>query len=237
MGPIAVYLGLDLARTIDYTALSVVEVFERERPRPTSAPPLAPGQRALTESHYRVQRLDRLPHGMNFREQAAYVALQFGAIREELLTKYYNLHAIEVFTMPTRCLYADASGLGSPVVEQIKQALSDHVETRDVNVYPVTFIHGPRGYDEGKGTAGKTYIFRKLQALVTAQRIDFTRRDPLWDVLLREIQAFRFTLDQNGVETMGGAAPMHDDLVTALALATMEDPLDNRVTFLRKVGW
>ncbi len=122
-------------------------------------------------------------------------------------------------------MYVDSTGLGMPVVELIGEVLRDHEETADVSVWGTSFIYGQRGYDRERGTVGKTWLFRRLYSLLTMGRLDLPARDPMTPVLRAEIDAFRFEVDRNGVESMGGQAPEHDDILCALALACMVEPV------------
>jgi hypothetical protein len=48
--------------------------------------------------------------------------------------------------------------------------------------------------------------------------------------LRREIDAYQIDIDRGGKETLGGVG-VHDDMVTAPALAWLDDPRTHMVTF------
>jgi hypothetical protein len=173
------------------------------------------------ETAYTVQYLDRLPHGLTWREQAAFIAKLLAAVRAKLIAE--RAGGFGELRIPPRTLFIDATGLGSPMMEVIREALNDTPETRDVNTHPVVFLHGQREYNWDTHTVGKTFLFRRLTALMATGRLELPARHPMAPVLLDEINRFRFTIDRDGHETLSGEASAHDDMLVSVALATMVD--------------
>ena len=228
---VAIHAGVDLAKSVDYTALTLAEVWHRPR---ADAPPPRPPYRAedvAMETLYRVQHIERFPHGMAWKAQAAAIAALLSAVQAQLLVQYVS--------RKPRDLYIDATGLGSPMMEVIREALDDHEETRDVSTYPVIFQHGQREYNWQTHTVGKTFLFRRLSALVATQRLELPKAHSLTAALLAEVDAFRFTIDRDGHETMGAEPSAHDDILTSVALATMEEGMwwVGRSLELHALGW
>lgn len=220
---VAVHLGLDLAQAVDFTALATVEVFERLR------------QSAWLgwseETCYRVRDLQRLPHGVAYDEQARLLVAYLAELyRQQIAGTVAPTQHIE--------LYVDATGVGRPVVDLLRRALLDEPRTLRVNVWPLTFRHG-EGFDKygastggasGMGYVGKTHLVSSLQALLATGRLELPAEHPLLATTVEELQAYRIKIDQStGMESLGGVGA-HDDLVTALALACLDDPRRYLVT-------
>jgi hypothetical protein len=222
MGLEAVYGGLDLALTRDYTALTLAEVWRRPRADAPLPPPPSRAEDVEQETVYKVQYLDRLPHGLTWKEQAAFIAKILKAVRAKLIAERAGGFGGEP-RIPPRTLFIDATGLGSPRMEVIREALNGTPEARDVDTFPVVFLHGQREYNWETHTVGKTFLFRRLTALMATGRLELPARHPMAPVLLDEINRFRFTIDRDGHETLSGEATAHDDILVSLALATMED--------------
>ncbi len=70
---LAIHVGLDLASRVDYTAYSVIEVLERRRLDAPLPPAPYSDDDLPRETFYRVQMIDRLPHGLGWDEIGGYV--------------------------------------------------------------------------------------------------------------------------------------------------------------------
>jgi hypothetical protein len=238
----AIFAGLDIGLKVDFTALTLCEVLER--PRTDLPPPRAPYHvdDLPHEVYYHVQRIFQLPHtealksprGQALAVQAvlaaALAAVNAGAAERAL-------HGFDPYEPPSLDLYMDTTGLGLPMLELVREVLGGHEATRAVTVWPCVFVAGQREYDARRGTVGKAHVYRHLQALVSMGRVDLPASDPMTPVLYEEIRAFRFSVDRDGNETLGGAAPVHDDVLCSLALATMIEPV--RITSIpfHALGW
>jgi hypothetical protein len=219
----AIHVGLDLASSVDFTAYCVAEVLERPRPGAPLPPPPYSADDLEKETFYRVQAIDRLPHGLSWAGIGAFVVALLAGIWDEETVRMAGQFASARQRLP-RALYADSTGIGGSLIAILEQALHDEPRTADVSVWPVSFIHGMRGYDPSKGTAGKTHIISNLQAkfATNPKRVELPKRDPMMPMLLDEIQAYRISIDRDGMETLGGVGA-HDDMVTALALSCLVD--------------
>src|SRR5260221_14511744 len=85
---VAMHAGVDLAKSVDYTALTLAEMWRRPR---ADAPPPRPPYRAedvAQETLYRVQHIERFPHGMPWKAQPAAVAALLSAVQAQLLVQY-----------------------------------------------------------------------------------------------------------------------------------------------------
>ncbi len=189
----SVTMGLDIGQKRDPTALAVVEAEQRPR------------EDGGAEWHHLVRFLERLPLGTPYPDVARRVA-EIAAAVAELAT-----------SEPT--LYIDATGVGAPVVDVLREA---GVKAR---LRPVFFTHGDRrAVENGEIKLGKAYLVSRLQTLLQGGRIHLPRTDEA-EALAKELLDYEIKVDQNANDTYGAfKVGAHDDLVTALGLATQVDP-------------
>jgi hypothetical protein len=213
---LAIHVGLDLAQSVDYTALVTAQVGERLR-QPSAWTPVR------TEVFYRVQDIQRLPHGVGYGEQARMVV-------GYLATLYEQQKAGNVPPTHQILLLVDSTGVGRPVVDLLKELLDDEPRCRQrVQTYPLVFRQG-EAYDRWRGVVGKTTLISTLQAILAADRLDLPAEHELTPVLTRELADYHIKIDAStGAESLGGVGS-HDDLVTALALSVVDDPALSRVS-------
>jgi hypothetical protein len=188
-------IGIDIGQKRDPTAICVAETDLRE----------VDGR---SEVHFLVRHLARLPLGTPYPRVAERVAEVGGQVQ---------LRARE-----TPVIYMDATGVGQPVVDLLRERLQGGW------VVPVYFTHGDRRNEtkEGAGvriSLGKAYMVSRLQTLLQDHRLHLphTREaEALTQELLDyEIQVSEDANDRYGAFRVG----THDDLVTALGLATQSD--------------
>jgi len=244
----AIQIGIDLAKTRDYTAIAVAAV--RERARQMTAVQIASANPASagTESVYTVQLIDRLEHDLAYPVQIARIMELCVRLRERLLEvrrsvalhePWLNTGPRLALPIPPISIYLDATGLGGPVSELLETALKDDPRTREMHLYPLVFMSGERFTRSGAragepGRIGKTYLIARVQALLATACLELPKQVPIAPELRREIDTYHVNIDAStGQETWGAAGPgsAHDDLVTALALAVVDDPRRRRVTY------
>lgn len=201
-----VTMGVDPGQRRDPTAIAVVEAQWRAGPTPPGAP-------AAVEAHHVTRFLERLPLGTPYPE----VARRVKAVCSGITERSYG-------QQPT--LYVDATGVGTPVVDVLREA---GVEARLVGVY---FTHGDRRSDtNGEIRLGKAWLVGRMQALLQAGRLHLPKTADA-EVLARELLDYEIRIDQDANDKYGAfRVGSHDDLVTALGLATQEDgtrPLDEQ---------
>jgi hypothetical protein len=224
----AVHIGLDIGQKSDYSAVVVVQVGER--PGPQTYRSYRTGDlEHVPESTYKVRHLARLPLGTPFRDVAQEVVNLVGGVwawEKELRQEGYILP-----TEPqlTRDLWMDATGMGLPVVEMVKNALAVSAKTDQCLVHPVVFNYGDRykrGEFEGHGDVlGKGYLVNRLQVLFEQRQLTLPKGDPQTDAMVEELKAYEIRVDENANERYGAfVVGAHDDMVTALGLTCIEDP-------------
>ena len=231
MGPRQVHVGLDLGKLHDPSALVVAEIQLNQQRLP------APGEPKLPpHTHYHVQRIQRLPLGLSYPEQVGYVMKVLVALYEYALAD----ERIGVFTFgpPDLAiqLYADATGVGGPIIDLLRNAIQHEFRTRGfVNLWPITFVHGER-YTRTTGRMGKAFLVSRLQALLQQQHIDLPKNDPEVVAMVAELKDYDIRVDQDGRDSYGAfKVGTHDDLATALGLAVLEDPSEYTPTIGPKV--
>src|SRR5258708_5773744 len=228
----AVHIGVDIGQKVDHTAIVVTEVAER--------PLVIDGvdqhyidwhgkTRHVLESTYRVHEVRRLPLGTPFVVAAHEIVQMVASVhemervwrREGLLTQYEHTLTVD--------LWMDATGLGAPIVELVEEALRSARTTDRTLVHPVVFNYGDRykrGEYEGRGDVlGKAYLVNRLQILLEQNRIDLPKSDPQIADMVEELKAYEIRIDTDANEKYGAfEVGTHDDMVTALGLACLEDP-------------
>jgi hypothetical protein len=219
-----VHLGVDIGGKSDYTALVMVEVGERPSPA-TYRDARDRKRHNVPESTYRVQELRRLPLGLSFGAMAAEVVALVGAVHDferELRSQGAPLRSFE---SPLAVdIFADATGVGSPVMELIEAALRASSKTDRALLHPITFTYGDR-FDREKGSLGKAYLVSRLQVLFEHQRLQLPEDDPTTALMAEELMDYEVHIEPDANEKYGAfKVGSHDDLVTALGLACVEEP-------------
>jgi len=192
----AITMGIDIGQKRDHSALCVAESVTREN-----------GDRSAV--HHLVRHLERLPLATPFPDIAARAGSVAAAIDRRV-----------------RCspeIFIDATGVGMPVVDLVREAVA---VARAVT--PVFFTHGDRRTVLGtpwrpEVQLGKAYLVSRLQTLLQAERLHLPRTTEA-ETLARELLEFEIRVETDANDRYG-AFPVgtHDDLVMALGLAVQTD--------------
>ncbi len=227
----AVHIGVDLGQAQDFSAIAVVEVGERPTQR-MQRDWRRPGRSVPEmESTYRVQRLVRVDLGTSWVQIAARVCDLVGALWdwEKALRERGELQPHEP-QLPWD-IWADATGVGRPVMELIENQLRASPKTDRAHLHPVVFNHGDRfvrgGYESRGDVLGKAYLVSRLQALAQANPplLKLPPRDAEAEAMMQELKDYRIKVTEDSNDKYGAfAVGAHDDLVTAVGLACVEDP-------------
>lgn len=191
--PANLFLGLDLGQSKDFTALALVERLADPpyQDAPEEAPP--------THRRYELRGLERCKLGTPYPAVVARVAeLLRGA---PLRGRAY--------------LVADATGVGRPVVDLLRQA--------GLRPVPVT-IHGgaqlTRDPVTGYLNVPKRELISGAQVQLQAKRLKIATGLAEARTLVSELLSFEVKISDAGTDTYGAwREGAHDDLVFALALA------------------
>lgn len=221
---LSVQIGMDIGQKHDPTAIVVAEVRERPVPLPIAR-----------ETHYRIQRLERLDLGTAYPLVVAHLVKLLRALHDRevaLRAKEYAARTNRLDIRATRLpvdIFIDATGVGTPVVDMVAEALRAQPASERASVHALWFNHGDR-YDTSTGMLGKGYLVSRLQVLLQQRLMELPNASPDAEQMLRELQDYEIRVNEHANELYGAfAVGTHDDLVTALGLACLEDPLMNRV--------
>jgi hypothetical protein len=220
MGPVTI--GVDIGQRVDPTAIAVLETVSRRR-----------GKGTVT---YHVARhLERLPLGTPYPAIAHRVAEVVRGVRARAVKPVSQqsssgprVLALDPTTGVMRVrrpatpavtvrLYADATGVGQPVIDLLRVA--------GVRPVPVYFTHGDRRipHDDGVITLGKAWLVSRLQSILQTGRL-LLPETPEARVLAQELLDYEIRVDRDANDHYGAfRVGTHDDLVTALGLATQDD--------------
>jgi len=199
-------MGVDIGQKRDPTAIAVVE-WER---RIVGEEVIRRGnvivdRRDETEYHYTARYLERLPLGTPYTEVSRRVGDLAKAVKEKTGGRLSKL-------------YVDATGVGKPVVDLLREC-----GVRTAEVY---FNHGDKRTEVSRTqvSLGKAYLVSRLQALLQSGRIHLPKTDEA-EVLAQELMDYEIRVDQDANDRYGAfRVGTHDDLVTALGLAVQAEP-------------
>ncbi len=222
----AIHIGVDLGQRQDPSAVAVVEVGERATVRSYT---LNGRSFAVPEATYRVQEMRRLDLGTSYVAVAAYVADLVGKLWdwERGLRERGELQPSN--PQITWDIWADATGVGRPVMDMLSEALRSSSKTDRAKLHPTVFTYGDRfnrGAYEGDGNVlGKAYLVSRLQVLFQRELLKLPPRHAEAQAMARELKDYEIRVDENANDKYGAfRVGTHDDLVTALGLACIEEP-------------
>lgn len=160
----------------------------------------------LQDTRYIVRALERLPLNTSYPA----VARRLQAICRAMARRP---HA-EVY------LAVDATGVGRPIVDLVRDELDD-----DVHLTAVSITGGEKcpnnPLQRAEITMGKVWMVSRLQALLQSRRIRMPRTADAQG-LATELLDFEIKVSRDGHDEMGAfKTGTHDDLVTALGLSVL----------------
>jgi hypothetical protein len=212
-------LGLDLGQRRDPTALTVVEAVAEPTGRAVHVGHVA-GWGACDrcyperEDIFYVRDIGRLPLGTKYPVVGQRVAEVVFELNRRGLKPY---------------LLADATGVGVAGLDIVRAALVD----ADVLVSAVTFTGG----DKLRGNLGspeismpKAVLVSRLQALLQTGRVRMPDNSRT-HALAEELARYEVRISESANLQAGAFGAAHDDLATALGLATLFDPSSQQVTY------
>ncbi len=189
------FVGVDLGKRRDYTALVVVEqavmVFPRERDRVTWA--------YRREQAHWVRFVERMPRGIPYTA----VVARLGRITQSR-------------ELSGRCtVVMDATGVGEAVVDMARE------EQSDWPFVPVTITGSGKAHPAGTvWRVPKQDLMEGLVVMLEKEALRIPGRLTGRETLVRELQQARVKVSSTGRRQYGAWGPAeHDDLTMALALA------------------
>jgi hypothetical protein len=220
MGPVTI--GVDIGQRVDPTAIAVLEAVPHRRGK-------------ATVTFHVARHLEGLPLGTPYPAVAHRVAEIVRGVRARAIrpvTKQpSSTSGVPVLDPATGVLrvrrpttgavmvrlYADATGVGQPVIDLLRVA--------GIRPVPVYFTHGDRRivHDDGVITLGKAWLVSRLQSVLQTGRL-LLPETPEARVLAQELLDYEIRVDRDANDHYGAfRVGTHDDLVTALGLATQDD--------------
>jgi len=188
-------IGADIGQKRDPTAVAVSEESVR-----------VVGSKL--ETYHGIRRLERLPLGTSYPDVATRLA--------EIVANTRKRRGL------VRMVYVDATGVGQPVVDALAAA------NIGVPLMAVYFTHGDRRLEQDGPpryvSLGKTWLVSRLQVLLQTGRILLPKTAEA-EALAKELMDYEIRVTEQANDTYGAfKVGAHDDLVTALGLATQLDP-------------
>jgi hypothetical protein len=178
-----------------------------QRRDPTAIAVVEQEERRGTETHHMVRHLERLPLGSPYPAVAQRVAAVVGGV-----------HTATSGEAPT--LYMDATGVGTPIVDVLRAASVGDL----AQLVAVYFTHGDRRkVERGEVKLGKAWLVSRMQALLQSRLLHLPRTAEA-EALGKELLDYEIRVTEDANDRYGAfRVGAHDDLVTALGLATQED--------------
>jgi hypothetical protein len=217
---VTITIGVDVGQQVDPTAIAVCEVrpddigtlfIARHLERRPLGEPYPVISRRIAEVCVNVVRRLRLPvYADGTGEQPAGWLLSNGW--DFRLSLY---------------LVLDGTGVGRPVFELVTSALTGAGLAdlqADVTAEMAIFTHGHKNtWANGERRVGKGFLVSRLQSLLQTGRVRLPRTSEA-QALAEELQHYEIKVDPDGDAKFGAfRTGKHDDLVTALGLAVLED--------------
>jgi hypothetical protein len=206
-----VLIGADIGQRVDPTAIAVVELQWRD------------GETRGRDDHYLVRYLGRLPLNTAYPQIVAELVRITNATKERVIDEVQHVNKDNTTSVanegylvypkrPNVTVFVDATGVGQPVVDLLTAA--------GVRVTACYFVYGERRTQQGRTVRiGKSWMVSRLQALAQTNRLHLPRTAEA-EATRDELLAYEIKVDQDGADTYGARTGKHDDLVTALGLAT-----------------
>lgn len=186
----------------------------------------------VMRSEYTVRHITRLPLNTSYPEVAQHIA--------DMLSK-------DIFQNRDVRLLIDVTGVGRPVYDDLKQEISlrkNNAEMEQLglswkngnyrlHLKPISFTQGET-YNKRTGSLGKAFLVSRLQSLLQSNRVHAPKTKEVL-ATLEELKVYEIKVNNKGKDEYGASTGAHDDLATALALSTLEDPYGEKATHSRKV--
>ncbi len=164
--------------------------------------------------HYVVRFLERIPAGTGYPAIAARLA-EVG-------------RNVEGKTGSRPAIYVDATGLGQPLVDEVKRSGSYS------RVQPVYFNHGDRrGEENGEVKLGKGWLVCRVQMLLQTHQLHLPKSAEA-ETLAEELMDYEVKVAPDANERYGAfQVGTRDELVTALGLAVQKPPRTIEFAWIR----
>ncbi len=205
-----VTIGVDVGKSSDPTAIAVARVETHDK-----------------EQHFYIPHLSRVPLGTTYPKIASRITeivrgverILIYRIAQDLLANPYTPE-IEKKARESIWVLMDATGVGNPVVDYVREMIPE------ISVCGVIFSyseHSSVRWRAPEGVMGKHFLVSRLQLLIQSKRIHLPYVKER-EILIDELKNYEMQISKSGTDTYGAFKKgTHDDMVTALGLATLLD--------------
>ena len=186
-------LGCDLAKSLDFTSFAVIEMVYVPK---------------MGDYLYHLIGLDRVR------------GVEYPKIVDTIKAAVEKLEREGQWTTtdgPILCM--DASGLGAPIKDYLKQNHTFNIAAR--RLYPVVFTGGEAARFDlvtHNYNISKTLIISNFLSLMQHKRFDYAPDLQALPLLEEEIANFKYHLTPSGHTTMDATVGKHDDLICAICI-------------------
>ena len=189
-------LGVDLAKTLDFTSFAVVEMEY---------------QAVLRDYVYHLRGLDRI-QGVDYPIIVELIKSTISLLDKE--------RASDTRDGPHLCM--DASGLGAPIRDYLKKSkIFGVARASGKHLYPVVFTGGEaarRDAVTGNYNISKSLIVGNFLSLMQHRRFDFAPDLQALPLLEQEIASFKRHTSTSGRPQFDAVEGAHDDLICAICI-------------------
>ncbi len=241
-----VCVGIDVGQIHDPTAIAVAEVSQHdtgkwrygEKPQPSHYTDMgifvpAKDVYPILVSEYTIRHIRRLPLGTGYPDVAIHLA-------DMLCSPLFADRDVRVLI--------DVTGVGRPVYEDLQKEIETRKygiwnrdgtfqpgqgEMRSLLLKPITFSAGEK-YNRSTGVLAKAYLVSRLQSLLQGGRVHGPDTAEM-KATIEELRVYEIKVTDDGKDSYGASTGKHDDLATAMSLAVLENPFDERVTYSKRV--
>lgn len=188
-------LGCDLAKTMDYTSFAVIEMIYSDQ---------------LKDFKYNLVALDRIK------------GVEYPTITELIINTVQKLDSIgkgNATDGPHLCM--DASGLGAPIRDYLKQYAIFGGGMHGKKIYPVVFTGGSSARLDPvtqNYNISKSIIIGNFQGLMQSKRFAYAKNLAALPQLEKEIASFKYHLTSSGHASFDAESGSHDDLICAICI-------------------
>lgn len=194
MGVRRYLLGVDLAKSLDYSSFAVIDMeWDLE----------------INDFMYHLKGLDRI-RGVDYPKITDLVVATIERLEAEDAKRGH------AFDGPHLCM--DASGLGAPIKDFLKER---YVFQDGRHIYPVVFTGGEAArYDTvtHNYNISKSLIMSNFLSLMQHHRFDYAPDLQALPLLEQEISSFKYHLTSSGHTSFDAQVGQHDDLICAISI-------------------
>lgn len=190
-------LGVDLAKSLDYTSFAIIHMT---------------WDRSIMDFSYHLKGLDRI-RGVDYPQITDLIIKAVDRLKKE--NKNPN------FQSDGPHLALDASGLGAPIRDYLKQNRIFFGGKHGQKIFPVVFTGGEAArfnVETGNYNISKGLIISNFLSLMQHKRFDYAPDLEALPLLEKEIASFKYHLTPSGHTGFAAEEGAHDDLICAICI-------------------